>query len=372
MPVQRRADGRLGAVKTTGAGGVKVPASLTRTGILVYKRHDGSVQRELRRAEEVFSPDSLASIEDLPVTKLHPPGLVTAETFSKFAIGHVSKAGRQDGELVMGDLVVSEASAIAAIERGELQEISCGYECDFDATPGVFNGERYDGEQKSIRYNHVALGPKGWGRAGPQVSLRLDAAGNEVETSPRSETVKPLRIDGVDYDPTSDAFQQAFAKFMTSAGELQALLDSTKAQASTAEAKADAADARVKELQTKLDAATSPKELERLVNERTALVTQAAKLVPATVKLDGLTPAQIKRAVVEATNKSVKLDGKDAVYIDAAYDYIVASQQSDERKDSDERLGGLRKDLTGGRKFVRRDMEDSPFNQPLTITRDAR
>jgi hypothetical protein len=34
----------------------------------------------------------------------------------------------------------------------------------------------YDRVQRRIRYNHAALGPPGWGRAGADVSLRLDAA----------------------------------------------------------------------------------------------------------------------------------------------------------------------------------------------------
>ncbi len=40
--------------------------------------------------------------------------------------------------------------------------------------PGTHRGERYDAVQTSIRYNHVALGPKDWGRAGSEASLRLD------------------------------------------------------------------------------------------------------------------------------------------------------------------------------------------------------
>src|SRR5690606_28507268 len=49
------------------------------------------------------------------------------------------------------------------IESGERKEISLGYKCQLDPTPGTWNGESYDAVQKNIVVNHVALGPKGWG-----------------------------------------------------------------------------------------------------------------------------------------------------------------------------------------------------------------
>ncbi|KKL41024.1 hypothetical protein LCGC14_2367830, partial [marine sediment metagenome] len=42
-----------------------------------------------------------------------------------------------------------DADAIRNIEAGKVQ-LSCGYSCDFDPTPGEIDGEKYDGIQRNI------------------------------------------------------------------------------------------------------------------------------------------------------------------------------------------------------------------------------
>ena len=44
---------------------------LTRTGIFKYTLEDGSERRELRRPEDVFDPESLASYEGKPIIITH-------------------------------------------------------------------------------------------------------------------------------------------------------------------------------------------------------------------------------------------------------------------------------------------------------------
>ena len=64
-------------------------------------------------------------------------------------------------------LVVWTKEGIELIESNEQREISCGYHYEPDMTPGVFNGEPYDGIMRNIRGNHVAIVEEG--RAGPDV-----------------------------------------------------------------------------------------------------------------------------------------------------------------------------------------------------------
>lgn len=66
-------------------------------------------------------------------------------------------------------LIVTDQSAIEAIDSKKLKEISCGYFFDPDFTPGEFNGVAYDFVMRNIRGNHVALVREG--RAGPEVSV---------------------------------------------------------------------------------------------------------------------------------------------------------------------------------------------------------
>lgn len=64
-------------------------------------------------------------------------------------------------------LVIWDAEAIRGVQDQSQQEISCAYRYVPDMTPGVYEGEPYDGVMREIRGNHVAL--VATGRAGPDV-----------------------------------------------------------------------------------------------------------------------------------------------------------------------------------------------------------
>lgn len=167
---------RLGKAERTPSGGVKVPAALSRVGIFPYRRADGSTRLEFRPPEEVFHEDSLASFGGAPVTVGHPPQGVTPANWAQESKGHIVEGTiRKDGTHVAAALTVQDGATIARVDSGELCELSLGYSVDYDPTPGEYQGQRYDGVQRNIRGNHVALLPKGAGRAGPDCALRLDS-----------------------------------------------------------------------------------------------------------------------------------------------------------------------------------------------------
>lgn len=162
----------------TSQGFLRIDANLTRVGVLLYRNEDGSVRRELRHPDEVFNADSLASIAAAPVTDLHPSdGLVTPDNVGDHRRGHVSDMVTTDSgkRFITAPIYVEDRSLIDLVERGDRRELSPGYTCVLDETPGNWNGERYDAIQRDIRYNHVALGPKGWGRSGSEVALKMDS-----------------------------------------------------------------------------------------------------------------------------------------------------------------------------------------------------
>ena len=177
---QRRCDGRLANAKRLPNGSYRIPATLTRVGVLTYRRADGTIQRELRPPEEVFAVGSLETLQGAPLTDLHPQEMVDPANHQRLAVGHVADNVRSDAGHVAADVVVTAAEAIRAVGDGSRTEISCGYECDIDPTPGEYQGEAYDVIQRAIRYNHAALLPAGRGRAGATVGLRLDANGHEI------------------------------------------------------------------------------------------------------------------------------------------------------------------------------------------------
>ena len=55
----------------------------------------------------------------------------------------------------------------------------------------------------------MALGPKGWGRAGPDCAIRIDSNDLNYKENPMNETI---RFDGIDVALTKDSVTVLFAK----------------------------------------------------------------------------------------------------------------------------------------------------------------
>lgn len=274
MDLVRRTDrAQLSGVVRTPSGGFRAQAALTRTGILEYMNPDGSIRREYRPPVEVGSEVALQSLQDAPITLLHPEhGAVTPETYQQDAVGHVASVPRLDGDLVVADVVVNAARAIEAVEGDGIRELSCGYVCRIDFTPGTTpEGERYDAVQRGFRYNHVALVPRG--RAGENVALRLDSQGHQIpegekHTMPdKTETVYE-KIGNDKYEVGTDAHLEAVKR--------QDAADHEKAQ-DLAALKAENASLKTKNksLQERLDA--MPEEVEAAVGARVTLLQHADK-----------------------------------------------------------------------------------------------
>jgi uncharacterized protein len=91
-------------------------------------------------------------------------------------------------------------------------------------SPGVSpEGEPYDAIQRRIRPNHVALVPRG--RAGSEVALRLDAAGDEIpdpNTAPKEPAPMKIKIAGREFDAGSPEAEAAIAALETRADSAEA------------------------------------------------------------------------------------------------------------------------------------------------------
>ena len=96
-------------------------------------------------------------------------------------VGAIGTDTAFDGKYLRASLIVWDANAIKDIENNMQRQLSAAYRYDADMTPGVFEGEAYDGVMRNIRGNHVALVESG--RAGPDVMVG-DAA---LKTSTRDD-----------------------------------------------------------------------------------------------------------------------------------------------------------------------------------------
>lgn len=246
-------------------GFLKLDGRISRTGIQVYRDGLGNERRELRLPEEVFKKESIASFAMMPVTNTHPARLLTAQDAKQHSVGSVGEGLRQDGDFLAAPMILIDADAIAALEAGRSQ-LSCGYDCELEEKPGVWNGDRYDAIQRNIVGNHVAL--VDIARAGPEARVRLDANDAAMlaflhTTNLDAEKKMPqtIRIDGISMEVT-DGNAPAIQK-MIDESVVRAKKDA-EALAASEKSRADAADKAKKDLeaardtlQAKVDAAAA-------------------------------------------------------------------------------------------------------------------
>ena len=82
-----------------------------------------------RPEEEVFSPETVASFEGMPVTNDHPPDGVDVSNIRALQKGHAHNVRRGSGEesdLLLADLIITDPVLIDLVLSGK-REISCGY-----------------------------------------------------------------------------------------------------------------------------------------------------------------------------------------------------------------------------------------------------
>jgi hypothetical protein len=310
MAVNRYDAGTLKSSKRLDNGWLRAPARLTRVGVFEYPLPNGKTFRELRLPEEVFAEDSLESFAQVPITDDHPSCPLDASNTKTLAVGNVSEV-RADGKFVAASLLITDEATIAKVLAGK-QELSCGYTCDLDETPGTYGGQKYDAVQRRIRGNHVAIVDKG--RAGPEAKLRLDGTAIETINDPvvasgtslAGVPVQKIKIDGLEYE-VSDECARSYLTF--SAAQAKAL--------ATAEARADSASAELKKIP-----APDPGAFRAAVAARVSLEASAAKVLGAQ-KLDAMSDQELKSAVVKKLDPDAKLEGKSADYIDARFDAAI-------------------------------------------------
>ena len=183
---------------------------LTRTGIFKYTLEDGSERRELRRPEDVFAPESLASYEGKPIIITHDAQVIDKDNARRERVGTILTPGQQDGETVRAKIVIDDPDAVKA---SGLRELSVGYYQDLIMEPGEWNGEPYDAIQTHIRVNHLAL--VAVARAGDDARLNMDSQDNNGGMTPMDENEKmnnPTQDDDTTVDttkPTTDDGEDA-------------------------------------------------------------------------------------------------------------------------------------------------------------------
>lgn len=347
--------GQVTKSETTDEGYLKVWCKAARVGTQLYTRGDGSQVREYRPEDEVARPESLASFGMKAVTMGHPPVLLDSENTKVHQIGHAGSQVRFTDGFVEIALVVTDKDAIERIKRGDAQEVSAGYRVDFDPTPGVTpQGESYDGIQRNIRVNHIAVVPKG--RAGRDVRLILDSCDRNdavawSETPSNSPVLPMARItlDGLDLElpaDTAGAVQSFVKEAERAKADLQSKLDSQEEQIEAVVTeneetlgRLDAALERIEELEKQIASSEEKRDdaaqVNEAVNARLATLDKFAPILPEDYKFDGEDERGIMALAYENVFEQAPREDANNDYLLGVLDGVLAAME-DVEEDEDE------------------------------------
>lgn len=213
---------------------------------LVGAPDPGRVYQVLRPPEELGDPECIASFRLLPWIDNHKMlgsedlDLMPAE--KKGVQGVIGEDVYFEAPYLRGNLKVFSQTLAGLIEAGK-RELSAGYRCVYDWTPGIWEGQPYDCVQRKIRGNHLALVMSG--RMGPDVAV-LDAAEPLDQVSLTTDAKEPQMADetnkgeGGSGAMTLEAALEAFKAFMPAMKMLQDMVNGKAAEGEPAKPAADA------------------------------------------------------------------------------------------------------------------------------------
>jgi len=256
-------------------------------------------------AEELFKPETIASFNGVDATDYHPPkNEINASNWKDYHIGYCENV-RQEGDYLVGDLLIKDKISIDLIQSNERIEMSLGYGAMLVIEQGTApDGTPYQAKFINFNGDHIALVK--YGRCGGDCRI-----GDKQQTPPKGNKSMEVIVNGVRYNigdntPLADALkiQQEQLENLKAAklkvgdkqfligdelNAVQAVIDQLHTDKTTLEQK-------VGDLEKNQ---MTPEKVEQAATERAAVIADAKALVP-TVKTEGCTCEQIKRDVIAA------------------------------------------------------------------------
>jgi uncharacterized protein len=183
------------AWETTPQGYIKTTAKITKGAVLQYYGHEigltdsraNQIVNVNRTLEELSKPETLKSIDGMPLTITHPPDKkVSADDWKDKTVGHVQNP-RVEGNYIVCDVYIQDKSAIELLKDKDIRELSVGYE---PADIQEINGQFY---HKNVRVNHIAIVAEG--RAGSD--CRLNDSKSKTGEKMKFQAKKKQLIDAI-------------------------------------------------------------------------------------------------------------------------------------------------------------------------------
>lgn len=374
----------------TDEGYLRVKARIARTGIQSYTDANGGIRLEYRPEEEVAADAALDSFREKCVTKEHPPVLLDASNTKDYAVGFTSADVSYSEGFVESTLTVTDKEAIDEIMRGNVREVSCGYKVDYSPEPGITSdGQHYDGIQKNIRGNHVAIVNRA--RGGAQVRLMLDsadAAVNDLITHQKGVIMAAnIAFDGVSFeaDPALAAaisaerddakggyadmkrkYEDAMAEASKMKEEMDAMEKEMKGKCDSAEGRADALSEEVNSLKSDLEAAQKVN-VDSLVEERIALIDKARTSLDSAFDFAGKTVREIMEASVKSVRGDIDLSERSDDYVTAMFDTLADVARSDSTDELRKAVASIASPVSAPSSYM--DKLQNAWKSPLSVSK---
>ncbi len=326
----------------TGEGFIKAIITFAVPGVLPYNYDDGTVF-EAKLPEDVLSPETIQSANGAPVTDGHPVDsfgnrlAVTPENYQQLSKGAVSNAHMGDGQ-GKALITIYDQDLINAILNGK-NGISMGFMYDYDLTPGIFNGVRYDKSQTNIRVNHIAVVdvPRA-GIENTKINLYGDSAmmpdrlikdgksfvyktldGSKQFSVDSEDIAQELLALNKKIKADSDALEAAHAKLQATKPSIpdpdgQKEKEDLVAQVEQHKANEEALMEQLKAFMEKFD-----DNVDQAVGDKMD-ATENVKAIDCNAKTDGMSTLELRKIFIEkASGGRIKTDGMDKVKINAHY-----------------------------------------------------
>lgn len=162
-------------------GFIKENVTIARVGSMDYLGselgmglRDNSINPVFVTEDELFSQETIDSIEGVDITFQHPDSLeITLNDWKDLSVGHVQNVYR-DGDYLKGTIFVKDADTIKLIEEQGIKEVSLGYDSEIIKKDGKLI-------KTNIRANHLAIVPQG-------------RCGSACKIGDSKEGIKPMAV----------------------------------------------------------------------------------------------------------------------------------------------------------------------------------
>ena len=326
-------DSDINVTRETNGGYLLAFSRVARSGVQYYRGAEVGVTQDTvalyRPPEEVFDVASIASYVGKPITLDHPWPAVDSRNWAQITKGFIGEGALRDGKYLRIPLAVMDAAAVEEVKSKRRNKLSTGYDMDIEWASGEDpeTGEHYDGIQRNIRTNHVALCSAA--RAGEACRIGDEIIAHPLDIKPESlekhKLIKDMDkttvydIGGVMIDSTERAVEELRKR--------DALIKELNEKISVKDSDLAQRDLAIDDLKKKVeDAKLSDEQISSMVKERAGLMSTARLIIgdkaANALKIESMAPAEIHAAVVHAAKGEAYTKDQSPEYIAAAFRFL--------------------------------------------------